>query len=442
MPLTVKDVQNARPGRLSDGRGLYLLVKPSAEWVRLKKKKDDGEALSAEQERVFAAKPAGAKSWVLRVQQGRDRRDYGLGVALLQAVDAGLPIHRRSSLTLGEAREKARLGRELAKAGINPNLHWRLDVAEERPPTFEEAATEYHRQVSRSWRNGKHSKQWIETLRLYAFPELGALPVDEIDAPMIQRVLMPIWLTKGETARRVRQRIGVVLDYAHGKGWRSGEAPMRAVNQLMGGIKQTKGGNFAAMPYRDLPAFMAGLGSGGESVGRLALRFLLLTVCRSGEVRKARWKEMDLPAAEWRIPPENTKTGRVHVVPLVPEAVKILQAISGLFGGEPEALVFPGLKGAMSDATLAKVMRVGGGGAFTVHGLRSTFRDWAADSGFNNDWAEAALAHSVSGQEGKTVAAYKRTTFFDQRRDKLMPAWTSYALGDQRNVVTLVTATA
>lgn len=406
MPLTVKQVQNAKPGRHSDGRGLYLLVKPG-----------------------------GSKSWVLRVQNAdawAGRKDFGLGVAVSEPVDVGLPIHKRRSLTLAEAREKARLGRELAKAGVNPSIHWRLDAVEDQPPTFEQAATEYHAQVSRSWRNGKHSKQWIETLRLYAFPELGGLRVDEIDAPAIQRVLMPIWLTKAETARRVRQRIGVVLDYAHGKGWRSVEAPMRALGQLMGGLKQGKGGNFAAMPYRELPAFMATLSAGEESVGRLALRFLVLTVCRSGEVRKARWKEMDLPAAEWRMPPEHTKTGRVHVVPLMPEAVKILQTIAGLFGGKPEELVFPGLRGAMSDATLSKVMRVDGGGSYTVHGLRSTFRDWAADNGWSNDWAEAALAHSVSGQEGKTVAAYKRTTFFDQRRDKLMPAWSGFALADRR----------
>jgi integrase len=137
---------------------------------------------------------------------------------------------------------------------------------------------------------------------------------------------------------------------------------------------------------------------------------------------------MDLAAAEWRMPPENTKTGRAHIVPLVPEAVKILQAIAVMFGDKADALVFPGLKGPMSDATLAKAMRVDGGGSYTVHGLRSTFRDWAADHGFNNDWAEAALAHSISGQEGKTVAAYKRTTFFDQRRDKLMPAWSAFAM--------------
>lgn len=400
MPLTVKQVQSAKPGRHSDGRGLYLLVKPG-----------------------------GSKSWVLRVQHDGTRRDFGIGAAVTEPVEVGLPIHKRSSLTLAEAREKARLGRELAKAGIKPTLHWRLDVVEEQPPTFEQAATEYHAQVSRSWRNGKHSKQWLETLKLYAFPTIGGLRVDEIDAPTVQRVLMPIWLTKGETARRVRQRIGVVLDFAHGKGWRPTEAPMRALNQLMGGIKQVKAGNFAAMPHRDLPAFMARLRAQDDSVGRMALQVLILTVARSGEMRKARWREMDLAAGEWRVPGEHTKTGKDHIVPLVPEAVKVLQAMSGLFGNKPDALVFPGLKGVMSDATLAKVMRVAGGGDYTVHGFRSTFRDWAADNGHNNDWAEAALAHSVSGQEGKTVAAYKRTTFFEQRRDKLMPAWAAFALG-------------
>ena len=408
MPLTVKQVQSAKPGRHSDGRGLYLLVKPS-----------------------------GSKSWVLRVQNGdawKERKDFGLGVAVSEPVNVGLPIHKRRSLTLAEAREKARLGRELAKAGVNPSIHWRLDVAEVQRPSFEHAATEYHAQVSRSWRNGKHSKQWIETLRLYAFPEIGSMPVDQIDAPTIQRVLMPIWLTKGETARRVRQRIGVVLDYAHGKGWRSGETPMRAVNQLMGGIKQAKGGNFAAMPYRDLPGFMAKLSGGDGSVGRLALRFLVLTAARSGEVRGMTWREVDLEAAEWTIPGDRMKAGRLHIVPLSSAALAIVKEMRELFAGKPDDFVFPGLKSAMSDATLAKVLRVAGGGKSTVHGFRSAFRDWAADNGFIDSWAEAALAH---GNPNKTEAAYRRTTYFEQRRDKLMPAWASFAMNDGSNVISL-----
>jgi integrase len=185
---------------------------------------------------------------------------------------------------------------------------------------------------------------------------------------------------------------------------------------------------------------MATLRGGDVSVGRLALQFLILNVSRTSEVRFAKWQEMDLDAAEWRIPAERMKAAEAHIVPLVPASVAILKVLRGSFGHRPDDLVFPGLKGPMSDATMAKVFRKSGGGSATVHGLRSTFRDWAADHGFNNDWAEAALAHTVAGREGKTVAAYKRTTYFEHRRDKLMPAWASFALGDESKVVSLAAA--
>lgn len=410
MPLTTKQVQSAKTGRHADGNGLYLLVKPS-----------------------------GSKSWVLRVvQRGHGRRDFGLGSAVIERPDVSealVPLHRRRSLTLAEAREKARIGRELAKAGINPSAEWRADDLV--VPTFEAAAREYHSLVEKAWRNGKHGSQWMTTLETYAFPKLGARLVSDIDADSIQSVLLPIWLTKGETARRVRQRIGVVLDYSHGKGWRDTEAPMRAVNKLLGGIKQAEKGNFAAMPWTDLPDFMVKLRAAGSSIGRLALQFLILTAARSGEVRGATWGEFDLEQAEWRIPGARMKAGKPHLVPLTEPALAILKDLRGLFTGKETDPVFPGMKGKpLSDATLNKALRVSGG-VGTVHGLRSAFRDWAAETGFNNDWAEAALAHSVSGQEGKTVAAYKRTSYFDQRRDKLMPAWSRFALCDESNVVTL-----
>jgi integrase len=392
--LTVRKIAYAKAGRHSDGNGLYLLVKPS-----------------------------GSKSWVLRVQHNGHRRDFGIGTAVIEPIGAEIPIFKRKSLTLAQAREKARIGRELAKAGINPSLHWR---AEDRLiPSFEEAAKEYHAQISKGWRNGKHGEQWLATLKTYAFPIIGALPVDKIDARTIQRVLTPIWLSKGETARRVRQRIGAVLDYAHGKGWRDSEAPMRALNQLLGGIRQPRSGNFAAMPYKELPAFMAKLREGDPSVGRLALQFLIFTAARSGEVRKARWQDIDPEACEWRVPAENAKTGKLHIVPLVPAALEVVEQIRGMFGIDRDDLVFPGLNGPMSDATLAKVLRVSGGGAFTVHGFRSTFRDWAAEMEYADAWAEAALAHT---NPNRTESAYKRTTFFEQRRDRLMPAWASFVL--------------
>lgn len=392
--LTVRQIANAKTGRHSDGGGLYLLVKPS-----------------------------GSKSWVLRVQHNGQRRDFGLGSAITGLIDVDIPLEKRRSLTLAQAREKARIGRELARAGLNPSAIWR--AKEERTPSFKQVAEEYHAQISKGWRNGKHGSQWIATLQTYAYPIIGNLPVDVIDARTIQRVLAPIWLSKGETARRVRQRIGVVLDYAHGKGWRETEAPMRAVNQLLGGIRQPKGTNFAAMPYKALPAFMSKLREAESSVGRLALQFLILTAARSGEVRKARWRDMDPEAREWRVPPENAKTGKLHIVPLMPAALEILEQIRGMFGIDPDDLVFPGLKGPMSDATLAKALRVSGGGAYTVHGFRSTFRDWAAERGFADAWAEAALAHT---NPNRTESAYRRTTFFEQRQEKLMPAWAAFAL--------------
>ncbi|MBA3512607.1 integrase arm-type DNA-binding domain-containing protein [Sphingomonas sp.] len=407
MPLTVKEVRNAKPGRQSDGKGLYLLVKPS-----------------------------GSMSWVLRVQYQGERRDFGLGSVAFEAINAPIPIHKRKLLTLAEAREKAAIGRALAKAGLNPSAEWRQGVEEE-PHTFRAVAEECHRQALKGWRNGKHRDEWLGSLERYAFPVIGCFTPDEVDAAAIQRVLLPIWLTKGETARRVKQRIGVVLDYAHAKGWRSAEAPMRAVNQLMRGIRQPKRGNFAATPYADVPAFMAKLREGDGSVGRLALQFLILTAARSGEVRGATWREFDLDKAEWSIPAERMKADRPHIVPLVPAAVEILQQVHGLFAPQPGDFVFPGLKGVMSDATMAKVLRVCGGGAYTVHGFRSSFRDWVADMGFADSWAEAALAHN---NPNKTEAAYRRTTFFEQRRDKLMPAWGAFALGDTSNVVSLAAA--
>nr|NUR38132.1 tyrosine-type recombinase/integrase [Sphingomonas sp.] len=393
--LSVRKIQHAKPGRYGDGQGLYLLVKPS-----------------------------GTKSWVLRVQHNGRRRDIGLGTAITGLIDVDIPIQKRRSLTLAQAREKARLARELAKAGMDPSVLWRPQE-EASCPSFEKVAAEYHRQVSRGWRNGKHADQWLTTLKIYAFPVIGQLAVDAIDARSIQRVLGPIWLEKGETARRVRQRIGVVLDYAHGKGWRDTEAPMRAVSQLLGGIKQRRRGNFAAMPYRDMSAFMARLRAGKPSVGRCALQFLILAGARSGEVRKAKWRDIDREAREWRLPPSTTKTDRLHIVPLVPAALALLDVVAREVSAGPDDFVFPGLTGPMSDATLAKMLRTNGGSDFTVHGFRSAFRDWAAETGFPDSWAEAALAHT---NPNRTESAYRRTTFFEQRREKLMPAWASFLL--------------
>ena len=300
MPLTIKEVKHAKPGRHSDGGGLYLLVKPS-----------------------------GSASWVLRVQFQGERKDFGLGTMVLESVGGNIPIERRKLLTLAEAREKARLGRALAKAGINPSLEWKKSKEAPSVPTFRAVAEEAHRHRKGGWKNTKHREEWLSSLDRYAFPTLGNMSVEDVDAAVIQKVLLPFWLTKPETARRVKQRIGAVLDYAHAHHWRQLEAPMRAVNQLMGAIKQPKEGHFSAVPYKDLPALMQKLREADQSVGRWALQFQILTAARPGEVRHIQWQDIDLDAAEWRVPPEKAKADKLHIVPLVPAAVEIFQACKG-----------------------------------------------------------------------------------------------------------------
>lgn len=389
--LTALRVKNAKPGRHSDGKGLYLLVKPS-----------------------------GARSWVLRVQTDGRRRDFGLGAADL--------------VSLEEARDKAREGRKMSKAGFDPSKEWKR--VREVVPTFEDAARRYHENVKRGWKNGKHGDQWLSTLETYAFPHIGQLTVDEIDAAAIQKALLSIWLVVPETARRVRQRIGAVLDYSHGQNWRAAEAPMRAVAK--GLPKQPKKGNhFAAMPYGELPAFTASLRGQEATLGRLALQFTVLTAARSGEVRGATWDEIDMETGLWSIPASRMKGAEAHTVPLSEAATAILEEVRGFMSGRKDRPVFPGFKGKpLSDATLSKALRVAGGDAATVHGMRSAFRDWVAEqTSFPGEWAEAALAHALPN---KVEAAYRRTKFLEQRR-KMMEAWADY-IGGTAKVVQLAAA--
>lgn len=378
--LTTLQIKNAKPGRYADGKGLYLLVGPT-----------------------------GSKSWVLRVQVDGKRKDYGLGSLDL--------------ISLSEAREKAQEWRKVAKAGLNSSAEDKRQRASK--TTFEEAAYAFHQGRKGSWKNTKHGDQWINTLEAYAFPTLGKLSVDRIDADDIAQVLLPIWQTKAETARRVRQRIGSVLDFSKAKGWRQIEAPMRAVNTLLKGIKQPKVKSFAAMPYNDVPAFMAELDGGGVTVGRLALQFLILTAARSGEVRGAVWGEIDEEQGLWTIPATRMKMEQEHQVPLSEAALSVLREAKEHSVVEPAGLIFPGLhRKPLSDMTLSKVLKSNGGDGFTVHGFRSSFRDWAAEKGYSNDWAEAALAHTVAN---RVEAAYRRTKFLEQRI-ALMQDWSKFCL--------------
>jgi integrase len=268
----------AEPGRYADGDGLFLDV---------------------------TGKTSGR--WVLRVQSNGRRREIGLGSL--------------KNVSLADARDAAFVMRKKIAQGIDP-------VAERKQerqviPTFRKAAELVHEEREKAWKNGKHQNQWLATLRAYAFPKLGDLLVSDIEGPLIRDVLAPIWLAKPETARRVRQRIGTVLDWSYAKGFRATEAPMRSLSK--GLPRQPKKDNhFAALPYTAVPDFLEKLGE-RESVGRLALEALILTAARSGEIRGATWSELDLKAALWTVPAARMKMGRAHTVPLSREAVAVFQ---------------------------------------------------------------------------------------------------------------------
>ncbi|MBW8753747.1 MAG: tyrosine-type recombinase/integrase [Sphingomonadales bacterium] len=364
-----------RPGRLGDGDGLFLIVGTS-----------------------------GAKSWVCRVQKHGRRRDIGLGSA--------------SKVSLALARERAREVRSWVERGLDP-------VFEKRKaggiPTFREAALKVHAANRKTWRNEKHEAQWLRTLELFAFPTLGNIRVSEITGPMVRNVLAEIWLSKPETARRVRQRIGAVLDWAFSAGYRETETPMRSISK--GLPRQPKqSGHFEAMPYSQVPAFLQRLQE-RESFSRLALEFAILTAARSGEVRGAAWSEIDLKGGTWTIPAARMKANREHAVPLSAPALKVLERCAELRTAD-EILVFPGSrpKQPMSDMTLTKLLR-DMKLTCTAHGFRSSFRDWASEeTETQGEVAEASLAHAI---KDKTEAAYRRGNLYQKRR-ALMDLWGTY----------------
>jgi integrase len=367
------------PGRYSDGDGLILDV---------------------------SAK--GSASWLLRIMIAGKRRDIGLG---------SLKV-----LTLAEARAKAADYRRQIAQGIDPVAE-RKKVADP-VPTFRDAALRVHEEHKAAWKNGKHQDQWINTLTSYAFPMLGDRLVNDIEGPIIRDVLATIWLAKPETARRVRQRIGAVLDWSYAKGYRASEAPMRSLSKGLP-RQPRKDGHFAAMAYTKVPHFLTSLRE-RKSVGRLALEALILTAARSGEIRGATWGEFDLESGLWSVPAERMKMGRVHHVPLAPAAIDAFRRAEA-FRAPCTDLVFPGqnLKRPLSDMTLLKVMRDLETGV-TVHGFRSAFRDWAADeTSYPGEVAEAALAHAIPN---KVEAAYRRTDFLEKRR-ALMRDWAAFCTG-------------
>ena len=398
--LTALSVKNAKAGRHADGDGLYLLVKPT-----------------------------GAKSWLLRIQVDGKRRDIGLG-SLDQSPRAGgradespiaISLLHRKMLTLSEARDKARVLREAAKAGLNPIEE--RDRERRSIPTFREAAKAAHAALKGDW-SEKGAKNFLTSLETHAHPTIGATRVDAITVADITGVLAPIWTTKPEMGRKVRHRISAVLNYAFGQGWRAAEAPAKSVT--VGLRRQPKRGNYRAMPYDAVPAFVAKLKSEAPTTGRLALLFQIVTAARPGEVRAARWDQVDVAQGDWNRPASMMKMKVAHTVTLSSAALAVLEQARAHRNSSDDPLIFPGRGGGMfSDMTLNKVLRASGQ-PYDAHGFRSSFRDWAADmTDVADAIAEAALAHA---EPNKTIRAYKRTEHVERRRE-LLEAWGTYVTG-------------
>jgi integrase len=371
------------------------------------------------------------RHWQFRYRAGGKARVMSLGNA--------------DVVTLAAARQAHLAARAKLAQGIDPLAERhaaRAPQVDQEPkpvPCFERVAQLYIAAHEPAWRSRQHRWQWRQTVEEIACPVIGQTPVDRIVTGDVLKVLEPIWQRTPETASRLRGRIEVILDYARARGWRDGPNPAswkgNLAHLLPSPTKLRPVVHHAALPWREAPAFMAKLLAMTGSMGALALAFAILTAARSGEVRMATWDEIDFQAALWTVPAARMKADRAHRVPLSETALTLLRPLAE---ARQNALMFPGPSGAaLSDMTLTAVLRRMGRGDLTAHGFRSTFRDWAADTGRSADAAEAALAHMPAS---KVVAAYARSDLLDLRRG-VMADWAAYLTRPPAAVVPLTLST-
>ena len=384
----VKIARLKKPGRYSDGGGLYLRV---SEWQ--------------------------TRSWVFRFERAGRERQMGLG-----------SIH---TVSLAEARERARQARLLVLDGRDPidvriaeRAAWRLEAA--KAMTFEQCGEAYIKAHSPSWKNDKHRAQWDATLKAIAYPVFGKLPVAAVDTGLVLKAIEPIWSEKTDTANRTRGRIETVLDWARARGYRAGDNPARwrgHLDQLLprkSRLAPVK--HRPAMPFKEIPAFMAELRK-RDDISTRALEFLILTAARTGEIIGAQRREIDIEEKLWTVPRSRTKSGRQHRVPLSPRAIELLKSLP--LPEDPNAFVFPGRQPGkpLSNMAMLKLIRDMGRVNIVVHGFRSTFKDWAAEStAHENIVTEMALAHVV----GDDVEAAYRRGYLMQKRRALMDDWANF----------------
>lgn len=370
-----------KPGKYIDANGLYLSIARSL-----------------------------SKSWVYRYQINGKRREMGLGPC--------------DQVSLKEAREKAGDARKLQNQGLDPKIERDKLKPTSETLTFDQCAEAYICSHELSWRNAKHGSQWRNTLKTYAAPIIGFLPVDQVDTSLVMQIIEPIWKTKTETASRVRGRIENIISWAMVKNYHPGPNPAvwrGHIDQLLPNrskVQPVK--HHTSMPYTEIEAFMSKLIL-NDSLSARALEFTIVTAVRTSEALNAKWYEIDFDKKLWTIPAERMKASREHRVPLSDQAIKLLENLPRtndfLFSVRADKpmsnmamLTF--LKKSMKHSTL------------TVHGFRSTFRDWAAEvSSFPRELAESALAHVLND---KTEAAYQRGDLLDKRRE-MMAAWATYS---------------
>lgn len=359
----------------------------------------------------------GSKSWIFRYTRDSRTREMGLG-----------SLH---TFGLAQARERAQAQRALLADGRDP-LHERREsglaqrVAAAHSITFDEAAARYIASHESGWRNAKHAAQWRATIATYASPVMGPLPVRAVNAELVRKVLEPIWTSKTETAVRLRGRMEQILDWAREYGYREGDNPAawkgRLDKVLPKPSKVARSGHHAALPWQEVPRFMAEL-SRMPGLAARALELIVLTAVRTSEALQARWVEFDASRAIWTIPAQRMKAGREHRVPLPDELKGVFARIR--HEGTDSEFVFPGQKGHLSNMACLAVLRRMQRADLTVHGFRSSFRDWVSESTAHaGEVAEMALAHTVGNQ---VEAAYRRGDLLDKRR-VLMADWARYCL--------------
>lgn len=365
----------------------------------------------------FRVAPTGARGWIFRFALAGRTRDMGLGAY--------------PDISLAAARDLAEKFRTLVKEGVDPIERRRADLAAQRVAsakdlTFDQCARHYVDDHEAAWRNAKHRAQWSTTLNRYASPVFGKLPVAAIDTGLVMRVLKPIWRKKTETASRLRGRIESVLDWARVHGYRSGENPARwkgNLDHLLPARSKVRPvQHHPALSYPEIPAFMADLRQCPDGAAR-ALEFTILTAARTNETIGATRAEIDTREKAWKVPGARMKSGRDHRVPLSKRALAILDVTSS--SDAKDAFLFEGRKigRPLSNMAMLKLLERMGRSDLTVHGFRSSFRDWAAErTNFPNEVVEMALAHAV---EDKTEAAYRRGDLFEKRR-RLMDAWAEF----------------